>query len=532
MQNNYSKNYTEINECTSRGSCSVSPSIAALEHLAFVFFRQISHYLLTLDGMGACNDKIKKEIINMIANLISVNDFSASQLYSTIMDEYFILGETIKIYTDLCKKENIAPKLLKTINSFDSHTKQPQAIAIGEKLYSQNIKGCSIEIRNMIEILNVVIKSMSLNHVILSGFGIFDEESYKEILKALNIPNNRNLTKEQITQEIYSVAEFNKKLQLKICDVMIENFGKIKKTKVSHSTRKGKSILVSGSNFFDLLKILELTKDKNIDVYTHSNLMIVHALERFCHYKNLRGHYGFSTENCILDFATFPGAILLTRDSHNYNEYLYRGRLFSSSNIVPDGVNKIENGNYQPVVDAALEAKGFSKGKIKDDSIIGFDLDELDKKFSAIVDKLNNNKIKKLYIIGIDSSSRLQQEYFKEFFEYIRHDEFVISFSYSCDKKNILTINAGNYQPFVMMIMKNFFAKYPVDSEKITFFFTNCDMMSISAVIALKHMNAQNIYISKCPPTIMNPSVTDTFKGVYNIKFADKPQKDLKIIRN
>ena len=66
-------------------------------------------------------------------------------------------------------------------------------------------------------------------------------------------------------------------------------------------------------------------KDLNIDVYTHSNLLIAHAFAKFNSYPNLRAHYGDTTENCILDFSTFPGAILLTKNSRNTTEYLYRG---------------------------------------------------------------------------------------------------------------------------------------------------------------------------------------------------------------
>ena len=529
MQNN--NNYIDINECTSRGSCSVSPSIAALEYLSFLFLQNISYYLLELEKLGANNKKIKKEIINVIAILVSVNDFNEKELYSTIMNEFFILKEVEKTYKNLCKNNSTQPKLLKPLNGFSAQTTLPQTISIGEKLYTKNIKNNPLKIRNLTEILNIVLKSVSLNHVKLMDFDIFDETSYKEILKTLNIFNQGKTNIQDLINCISNLANTDKNLQLLIGEQIVEKFGKIDKVAVSHSTKKGKAILVSGNNFFDLLTILDITQDKEIDVYTHSNLLIVHSFEKFKKYKNLIGHYGTSSENCILDFATFPGAILITQDFHTYNEYFYRGRLFSNDYIVPKGVTKIENGNFFPVLDAAISSKGFSKGKVKENTNIGFNLDEVNKKFDEIIEKLNSNRIKKLYIIGIDPHSEIQKEYFNEIFANLKQDEFVISFSYEFDKKNVFTINVGNYTPFVTKILKIFFNKYPINSDKITFFFTNCDVMSISGVITIKNLDAKNIYMANCSPTVINPSVIKTFKDIYDIHLTDNPIYDLKKFR-
>ena len=527
MQSN-KKLYMDVNECTSRGSCSLSPSIASLEFLSMHLLRQIAYYLLKLDDLGASNYKIKRELINDIAMLVSVNDFSEDELYSAIMSEYFMLDEVKNTYSNFSKKLNQKPRLLKSIKSVSQKMTLAQAISTGEKLIAQNY-GDSL--KNLSEILNTVVKSLCVNHIKLMDFEIFDEDCYKKILKALNLFNYK-LSEKVLIQWISDVAIMDKNLQLRISNVMLETFGPISEVNVSHSTKKGKAILVSGNNFFDLLKILKLTEGKNIDVYTHSNLLITHSLNSFKKFEHLRGHYGDETENCILDFATFPGAILLTKDSHGNNEYLYRGRLFSKDYIIPKGVKKIENDDYYPVLDAALEAKGFSKGKVKKESIVGFDLDEIDKKFSSIVGDLDNNKIKRLYIVGLNAHSELQKEYFKEFFDSLNSDEFVISFSYSKENSdNIYNINVGNYTPFVTTILKRFFDKYSLDNNNIVFLLTTCDVMSISGVIALKSLGAKKVYMAQCPPTTINPSVYKTFSNLYNIQTTETVASDLKNLR-
>ena len=315
---------------------------------------------------------------------------------------------------------------------------------------------------------------------------------------------------------------------------MQKEFSSISKTNVSHSSRKGKAILVSGNNFIDLLNILEETKNKEIDVYTHSNLLIAHAFDKFKQYPNLQGHYGDTTENCILDFSTFPGAILLTKNSRNNTEYLYRGRLFSNDYFVAQGVIKIENNNFSPLIESALNAKGFSKGKDKPSTIVGYTPKEVTKILNTISEKLDNKEISKLYIIGMNPYSENQKEYFNNFFEQMLPDEFAINFStLPTTKNNIIDINVGNYNPIATTILTKFFK----DNQKITdnnivFFFSNCDVITISNIVFLKSHGVKNIYLAQCVPTLINPSVFSTFKKEYKINITTSVKKDLATIRN
>ncbi len=535
MQNNnyneYQTTYTDINECTSRGACSISPTISSLQELAMLFLKQLAHYILQLEELGASNKNIKYEIITALASLVSINEFSENQLYSIVMKEYYLLEDTKKTYKILCNKENLISRELKPVQKFNTTTTISEAIALGEKIFLKKYKRRSREEKNLIEILQIIIKSVSLNMIKLNDFNEFDEEIYHQILETLNTFNNKNITCDEILTKISKLAEMDHKLQLRISEVLLKSFNGINKIKVSHSTQKGKAILVSGNNFFDLLDVLNATKDKNIDIYTHSNLLITHALKKFQEYKHLKGHYGDTTENCILDFATFPGSILLTKNSRNNTEYLYRGRLFSNDYIVPDGVIKIENNDYSTLINTAVISKGFSKGKTKAETNLGYNEEEINSKFEEIITKLNNNEIEKLYIIGIDAHLIAQKEYFNEMFENLKQNEFVISFGYESNKSNIMTINTGNYIPLVSNILKKLFAKYPISSEKITFFFTTCDVMTISSIVTLKDNNAKNIYMAKCPPTLVNPSVYETLIKKYNIHTTSSADKDLQKIR-
>ena len=385
---NARNSHIDVNECTSRGACSISPSISSLSELAMVFLQHIAYYVIRLEKLGASNDKLKFDIINILASFVSVNEFSEEQLFEIVQNAFFMLEDTKKTYNDYCKRENITSKDLKEKILFSEKTSISKAISIGEKIFLRNFNTRSSEIKNLITILDIVMKSVSLNIIKLTDFNEYDTHAYDEVISTLDLFNHRPISSKKVADSINKLAELDNNLQLKISDLLLSSFGGISKVEVSHSSRKGKAILVSGNNFFDLLKVLRETKGQDVDIYTHSNLLITHALKVFHEFEHLKGHYGDSTENCILDFATFPGAILLTKNSKNNTEYLYRGRLFSNDYIVPKGVIKVENNDYSELIEAAKEAKGFSKGKSKPDTILGYNENELNKKFEENKEKL------------------------------------------------------------------------------------------------------------------------------------------------
>jgi len=530
--NEYNKNtYIDTNECTSRGVCSVAPNIAALQELILFFLKQAAYYILNLEKFGASNDKIKLDIINDIASLVSINEFSENHLYSIVIKDYYLLENAKKTYAKLCSDRGLPTNLLKESIKFAPSMPISKAIALGEKVFLGKYNKLASSQKNLISILLTLVKSNSINLIKLNDFEHFDNNTYHEILETLNLFNYSKFQTQKLKNQITKLAQNDNKLQLLISKTLLEHFGDIEEVEVSHSTRKGKAILVSGNNFFDLMNILEKTQDKDIDVYTHSNLLITHALCKFRQYEHLRGHYGDTTESCILDFATFPGAILLTKNSRNNSDYLYRGRLFSNDYIVNQGVIKIEDNDFSPVIESALSAKGFAKGKSKENTCLGYNASDVDEKLQSIVQKLETGEISRLFIIGMNAYSEVQKEYFREFFARLDKHEFALSFGYESKRKNVLTINLGNYTPLATNILHKLFDKYPITSERVTFFFTECDVMTISGIVMLKSAGAKNIFMAECPPTLINPSVFDTFKKEYEITETTSADADIIKIR-
>lgn len=522
-----SSNSFEYNDCVSRGACSVSPAVSSMQEVMLILLRQISYYLLKLKEFNTEKKDITYALIAQIAMFDAVKDLSEYQILNIFSSMYENLVELRKDYLKLCKEREEQCHDLKNLLKFSQATTLSVILKKGDKEFLAKYKKLNTNKKYTAEILTAVMKSVCQNIVSLYEFGCECEYASDNVLEGLNIFNSSKIDFDAIKKYTEILSKIDIEL-LKLLKRSQENsFGKVIKTDVSASTIPNKAILVSGSNLNDLKNILEFTKDTDIDIYTNGNLLIAHAFPYFQNFHNLKGHFGSGTLNSILDFATFPGAILLTKNETQNIEYLYRGRLFTTDDIAPKGVSQIIGNDFSPLVDSAMQAKGFAKGRQKSPINVGF----YESQFNDFIDNLIAKNFDYLFIIGHTNLSMQKNDYFKKFFSIMPENTFAISFSYNPNKDNVFTINLCNDYPQIYGVLQKVFEKIPVNSEKLAFLLTKCDVNSFSNIINLKNEGAKNIFLSDCPPTVINPSVLSAFNKIYDIYPITTPEEDLKIFK-
>lgn len=518
----------EYNECVAKGACSISPNISSMQEVMYILFRQTAFYLLKLIDFDIRKQDIIKNIIKEIAVIDSARDFSESQILDSFSKQYVNLVVCRKEYLKICKENNVKCEDLKNLVKFSPNTSLSEILKKGDKEFLSKYKKLNFEKKYIAEILRSIIKSVCSNLVSLYELGKISEIPENKVLKAINLFNSNRILFDTMKQYIDDLAREDINLLKSINELRTQKYGVCKKTEVSFSTRPNKAIMVSGSNFEDLALLLQFAEDKDIDIYTNGNLLISHAFPYFNDFKNLKGHFGSGSFNSILDFATFPGAILLTKNEAQNIEYLYRGRLFTTDDIAAKGVIKINDNDFLPLVNSALQAKGFAKAHDRASVDVGYDEAELD----LVLDKIISENPERIFIIGHSNLSMSQKDYFKSFFNNLPSNSWVISFSYNpLNIDNVYSLNVANDYPMIYGILHKIFKKIPVTSEKLVFFLNKCDVNSLSNIINLKNSGAKHIYLSECPPTVINPAVLRAFNKIYGINAITNPSDDFKKIK-
>lgn len=528
--NKYSTEGTDYNECVARGNCSISPEIRAIQEIILIFTCRLAFCELKAEELKIAYFENKETVMYGVISLIATPEYSHEQLLDIISKIYSKLLYARKEYQNFCTSKNIKCEDLKLSPRLSPEMTLSEIIREGEKAFLENYKKLSLRQKTLREILILSIKSVCTNLLKLKEYGKYDSAALKKMMEGLNILNFQRIASVKIKRIIDSISATDTEIVKMLVKAQKETYGSILKREVSRSTKPAKALLVSGSNLQSLYEVLENTTNIDIDVYTHSDLLIAHALERFQDFPTLKGHYGSCFTNCIVDFATFPGAILLTKNTFPHIDYLYRGKLFSGEDMAPKGVIKIKNNDYSPLIEASLTSKGFTKGREMPSTTVGYAEKELDGKLDNICNEFNNSKIKNLIIIGMSDFSGTQDEYFRKLFKRLTPDTFVITFSHSSGKDNELFINLVNNLPAVFEIMEKIFSKIDIQSDRLSIFLTKCDPPSVSNIINLHNSGAKKIFLTLCPPYVINPNIQSALKNIYGIHQASNVEEDLKII--
>ena len=262
-----------------------------------------------------------------------------------------------------------------------------------------------------------------------------------------------------------------------------------------------------------------------IDVYTHGEMISAYTYPKLREYKHLKGQFGKGVESCLLDFATFPGAILIAKHALENIEYLYRGRLFTTDNFVPQGVVRIKNDDYSPLINSALSARGFKRGKIRESVSIGCNKSDFESKMSVLISNIDNYK--NIIILGTEAYSSEQKKYYDSVLKFAGSDTVIISLAREFKGKNVINFNTNDFNMIyeIFSVLKDTIKDYGIN---LILILAKCDKHTISNVINLHRMGVKNIFLSRCTPVMLNPALTKTLKDLYGITPTTTPDSDIK----
>ena len=517
---NYNEDY-QYNSCTSRGICSVNPRTSSLQEILLIYITISAYYVLKLKESGYKNKPIRNLILNTISITVSNPEFSENDFNAIIKGFNEELPKIIDMYIDFCKRNGKEPEHLEIPAELNKSENIVDSIRLGQKEYLKRIKNLSESMRDLYRIMFVLAKSICINILDLESFGV--DDGYILILELLNKLNFNN-EENELKTFILNIAEADNKLMKRLYFLKEEKYGVQRPKEVSYSTIPGKAILVVGSNIRELEIILEEFKEDEVFVYTHDEMMLAHTFPKFEEYANLQGQFGQGMENCLLDFATFPGPIILTRHSLYNVENLYRGRLYTTDFAYSKGVIPITD--FSEVRKGIEETKGFKTGKVCSSEKVGFNYDDV---IATIKTKLETESYTKIFIIGLNGYTKEDREYYNKFLDIVPDDVLVISLSCYKEKNNVVYLNACFDSYAMLRISDEILNQYDLKTYLI---FPKCDIHTISKMIYFSNRKGSFVYVGKCTPITLNPNLIFTLTKIFNIKGLTTPKKDLERIMN
>lgn len=526
MQNNKHQK-TEEETCVLTHTCSISPFLSSIHVVILVYLEELAFYLIELKALGTTNGKIKKDVIQVFSELITNIEYNQEKLDYSLSTIYEDLYEVKELYRHLCQKNNVTPSYLKSAIKISKSFTVTQAMDQGQKFFANKIKNLNDEQKKLIEIMVILAKSICIYVTELNWLHNDYDEAYESLINVLSLMNFDKLSSKNLEKIIEEYTKLDHDFMLKVFDAKKALFGKFIASEVMTSTRPGKAILVSGNNLQELELILKATKDKNIDVYTHGEMIIAHAFEKLKAYENLVGHFGKGFEYSMLDLANFNGAVFLTKLSLHKMKNIHRGNVFTSDTNAPKGITIIKENDFGPLVNAALSSKGFTEQQKYKSIQVGINEETFIQKINEIADKIDSDEIKHVIMAGVPNKTEAQKDYFKEFLNLLGDDCFALSFTDTPNRKNVLYINVDYSTPFVYIALKIFIQRKSFEKMKSIVLYTKCESHTIPTIFNMKYMGINDIYFTNCPSNIVDPALTDWMKETLKLKSYTNPHSDL-----
>jgi hydroxylamine reductase len=385
-------------------------------------------------------------------------------------------------------------------------------------------------------------------HALVLGYE--SEEVNKFFYKALSVISN-DLEMGELLPVALEVGAVNLKCMELLDKANTESYGVPAPVKVSLTIEKGPFIVITGHDLKDLKLLLEQTKDRGINIYTHGEMLPAHAYPELKKYPHLKGNFGTAWQNQQKEFADIPGAVLYTTNCLMPVKASYADRVFTTEVVSYPGMVHIgEDKDFTPVIEKALELGGYAQEECKTginggtEVMTGFGHGAVLGAADQIIDAVKAGAIKHFFLVGGCDGARAGRNYFTEFVKQTPEDSIILTLACGKYRFNDLDLGTiGNFPRIMDMGQCNdAYSAIKVAAALAEAFGCGVNELPLSMILSwyeqkavcilltLLHLGIKNIYLGPTLPAFISPNVLNVLVENYNIAPISTPEEDLKKI--
>lgn len=319
-------------------------------------------------------------------------------------------------------------------------------------------------------------------------------------------------------------------------------------TKVSCNIESGPFIVVSGHDLHDLKLLLEQTKDKGINIYTHSEMLPAHGYPELKKYAHLKGNYGTAWQTQQKEFDHIPAPILFTTNCLMPVRDSYRDRVFTTSVVSYPGMVHIDdNKDFTPVINKALELGGYQEehkmtGINGGDTLTtGFAHGTVLSVADQVVDAVKAGQIKHFFLVGGCDGAAAGRNYYTEFVKETPKDTIILTLA--CGKYRFNDLDLGEigglprimdmgqcndaFSAIKVAVALSEAFNCSVNELPLTLVLSWYEQKAVSILLTLLDLGIKNIFIGPSLPAFISPNILKVLVENYNLTPISTPKEDL-----
>ena len=515
MKDNLFNERTYCGETGAEGTCTFNPALLSITAVMISYAKALAFYLLKFQGTKYEEPHIKMKLVEVLASVVVNADFSNREFEHTIFAMRNKIAEYEKNYKTLFGEK--PPVFL----LFEREATINEIIANGEKYILKSNLELPRELRDLHAIIVHLTRSACVYTKELWYFNEDVSDYIQLILEILDRLNLKGVGFDELKEDLIDFCRMHYRLVLCLEKKLKNLYGPFLDTVVSRDEYAGASILVSGHNFYEFEKVLEATKNKKINVYTHDGLLNAHAYEKFRKYKHLKGHYQRYLQSSPSDFASFKGSILVTNTPMDEFDSFVRGRIYTTSMFSGLGITKIQSDDFSLLIEAAKASKGFDEHVENKPIRIGRLNNQIDSILAEIKEKFELKEIEKIFVIKIDKESVKLRTQLDKFLNTIPENVFVFS-TFEMERENFFRIDSFYDYGILYYCISELKRLLGTEQLPVTLFVSHCNIHTLSYLVTLSFMGVKDIYLGNCSYFTINPAVITSMEEFFGIKKLSK----------
>jgi hydroxylamine reductase len=371
-----------------------------------------------------------------------------------------------------------------------------------------------------------------------------DDEVYAFIQKGLASTLRQDLSLDDWLNMVLECGRINLRAMELLDAGHTGRYGHPEPTQVPLGHKQGKAILISGHDLRDLELLLEQTKDTGISIYTHGEMLPSHGYPELKKYPHFYGHYGTAWQNQHKEFAGFPGPILMTTNCLQKPKDAYKDRIFTTGEAGWPGVQHIEDKNFKPVIDKALEMDGFAQDEDKGSVMVGFGHNAVMSVANQVVDAVKNGNIRHFFLVGGCDGAKPERNYYTEFAEKAPQDSVILTLA--CGKFRFFDKNLGTIGDIPRLLdvgqCNDAYSAVKIAQALADSFGVGVNELPLSMILSwyeqkacailysLLYLGITDIRLGPSLPAFVSPNVLQVLVDNFNIKPISTPEEDLQAI--
>lgn len=409
------------------------------------------------------------------------------------------------------------------------------------------------DIRSLKSLILFGIRGMAAYAYHASVLGYTDETISKFFYKALFAIGMKDWGMDKLLPIVLEVGKVNLRCMELLDQANTTTYGTPVPTTVPLTIEKGPFIIITGHDLKDLQLLLEQTKDKGINIYTHGEMLPAHAYPELKKYSHLKGNFGTAWQNQQKEFDNIPGAILYTTNCLMPVKPSYADRVFTTEVVsYPEIVHIGEKKDFTPVIEKALALGGYTKdqhmtginGGIQ--VTTGFSHGTVLSVADQVIEAVKNGDIKHFFLVGGCDGARVGRNYYTEFVKQSPADSIILTLA--CGKYRFNDLDLGTigglprimdmgqcndaYSAIKVAIALAEAFECDVNELPLSMVLSWYEQKAVCILLTLLYLGIKNIHIGPTLPAFISPNVLNFLVENYGLSPIGTPEEDIKKLLN